>query len=130
MSQNELALQFYNLGFFNPQLTDQALATIEMMDFEGKEKCKERIQQNGTMFDQLQQMQQTMGQMAQLMAETTGDSRILQALQAQGMAGEAGTPQGGAVQQFDQNSYGEPVARGNTQADKMRERIQQSAEVK
>lgn len=130
MSQNELALQFYNLGFFNPQLTDQALATIEMMDFEGKDKCKERIQQNGTMYDQLQQMQQTMGQMAQLMAETTGDTRILQALQAQGMAGEAGTPQGGTVQQFDQNNYGEPVRRGNTQADKMRERIQQSAEVK
>ena len=53
MSQNELALQFYNLGFFNPQLTDQALATLEMMDFNGKDSVQQRIQQNGTMYQQL-----------------------------------------------------------------------------
>jgi hypothetical protein len=130
MSQNELALQFYELGFFNPQLSDQALATIEMMDFEGKDKVRERIQTNSTMFEQLQQMQQTQAQMAQLLAETTGDTRILQAVQAQ--QGGQPIPQvdGGAVRATDQNSYGEPVRRGNSQADKMRERIQQSAEVK
>ena len=130
MSQNELALQFYNLGFFNPQLTDQALATIEMMDFEGKEKVRERIQTNGTMYEQLQQMQQTVGQMAQLLANTTGDSRILQAVQAQQGGGQPVPQTEGEVQETDRNSYGEPVRRGNSQADKMRERIQQSAEVK
>ena len=131
LSQNELALQFYNLGFFNPQLSDQALATIEMMDFEGKEKVRERIQTNGTMYEQLQQMQQTMGEMAQLLANTTGDTRILQAMQAQGGGGQP-LPQAeeGAVRETDRNSYGEPVRRGNSQADKMRERIQESAEVK
>lgn len=33
MEVNELALQFYNAGFFNPQMTDQALGCLDMMDF-------------------------------------------------------------------------------------------------
>ena len=37
VSQNELALQFFNLGFFNPALADQALLCLEMMEFEGKD---------------------------------------------------------------------------------------------
>jgi len=35
MSQNELALQFYQLGFFSPEHSDQALACMSMMEFEG-----------------------------------------------------------------------------------------------
>lgn len=90
-AQNELALQFYQLGFFNPQLTDQALATIDMMDFEGKDKVRETIRNNGTMFEQLQQAQQTNLQLATLLAQTIGDTRPLQALQQQmGMAQEGG----------------------------------------
>ena len=82
-AQNELALQFYQMGFFNPQMTDQALATIDMMDFEGKEKVRETIRNNGTLFEQLQQMQQTAVQLAQVLAETTGETRPLAALQQQ-----------------------------------------------
>lgn len=82
-AQNELALQFYQIGFFNPQMTDQALATIDMMDFEGKEKVRETIRNNGTLFEQLQQMQQTAMQLAQLVADTIGDTRPLMALQQQ-----------------------------------------------
>ena len=92
MSQNELALQFYQLGMFNPQMTDQAMATIDMMDFEGKEKVKDTIRNNGTLFEQLQQMTQTANQLAQVLAETTGETRPLAALQQQqGMPVE--TPQ-------------------------------------
>lgn len=125
LSQNELALQFYNLGFFNPQLTDQALATIEMMDFEGKDAVKQRIQKNGTMYEQLQQMQQTMAQMAQVMAETTGDTRIMDALAGQN-AGQP-LPQGGTAQIDEPDANGNAL--GNSQADKMRRRIQNSTEV-
>lgn len=57
-SQNDLALQFYNLGFFNPQFTDQALNCLEMMDFDGKDALMQRIQQNGSMFQTLQQLSQ------------------------------------------------------------------------
>lgn len=89
LAQNELAMQFYSAGFFNPQLADQALATIDMMDFEGKEKVRETIRNNGTMYEQIQQMQQTMMQMADLIAGLNGDTRLLTALQQQmGMMGE------------------------------------------
>ena len=128
LSQNELALQFYNLGFFNPQLSDQALATIEMMDFEGKDKVKERIQANGTMFQQLQQMQQTMAQMAQVMAETTGDTRVMDALAQQGVAQPSPQPSGGPVRIDEPDADGREL--GNSEADKMRRRIQNSTEVR
>ncbi|MFA7255946.1 MAG: hypothetical protein WC047_00010 [Kiritimatiellales bacterium] len=63
IAQNELALSFFGRGFFNPQLSDQALACIEMMDFEGKDQTTQRIAENGTLYQQLQQM---MGQMLKL----------------------------------------------------------------
>ena len=130
LSQNELALQFYNLGFFNPQLSDQALATIEMMDFEGKEKVRDRIQENGTLYQQLQQMQQVMGQMAQVIAETTGDTRVADALAvSQGGVPAQASGSSGTAKAQDVNSMGEPVQRGNSQADKMRARVQASAGV-
>lgn len=92
-AQNELALQFYQMGFFNPQLSDQALACVDMMDFEGKEKVRETIRNNGTMYEQLQQMTQTATQLAQVLAAQTGETRPLAALQQQmGMAPEGAAP--------------------------------------
>lgn len=58
LSQNELAKEFYSAGFFNPQLSDQALACLSMMDFEGKDEIERRIAQNGTMYQQIVMMQQ------------------------------------------------------------------------
>ena len=81
LSQNELALQFFSLGFFNPQLAEQVLPTIDMMDFDGKEKVREHIQNNAMMYQQLQQMQQLVAMSAQALAEK-GDTRVLDALQA------------------------------------------------
>ena len=67
LSQNELAIQFYNAGFFNPQMADQALACLDMMDFDRKNAIMQKIQQNGTMYQQMQMMQQQlMGMAAQL----------------------------------------------------------------
>ena len=44
MSQNELALQFYNAGFFDPVNAEAALACLDMMDFDGKAMVMNRIQ--------------------------------------------------------------------------------------
>lgn len=65
MSQNELALQFFGAGFFNPQLADQALLALDMMDFNRKEFIMEKIAQNGTMFQQLMALQQQVAMMSQ-----------------------------------------------------------------
>lgn len=39
LSQNETAKECYKLGFFDPANADAALAALEMMDFEGVERC-------------------------------------------------------------------------------------------
>lgn len=59
MSQNELAIQFYQLGLMNPQAVDQALMVLGMMDFRGKDRLMQKLQAQGT-------MQQTLMQVAQI----------------------------------------------------------------
>lgn len=58
ISQNELAMQFFSMGFFNPQNTDQALMCLDLMEFEGKDALMLKISQNGTMFQKLAQYMQ------------------------------------------------------------------------
>ena len=65
MAQNELALQFYSAGFFNPQMADQALACLDMMDFDRKQFVMQTIAKNGGMYQQMLMMQQQMLTMAQ-----------------------------------------------------------------
>lgn len=62
-TQNELMLQFYQLGFFRPELADQALAALKGMDFDGKQQIVKVISQNGTMYQQLQQLQSVIVQL-------------------------------------------------------------------
>ena len=72
MSQNELALQFYGAGFFNPQMADQALTCLEMMDFDRKQFIMQRIAQNGGMYQQMLMMQQQMMSLAQMVDSQRG----------------------------------------------------------
>lgn len=58
VSQNELALQFYQMGFFAPQQVDQALAALQMMDFDSKDSVRQMVARNGDMHTKLAQMQE------------------------------------------------------------------------
>ena len=58
VAQNELALQFFQLGFFNPQMVDQSLMCLEMMDFDDKDIIMQKISQMGTMQQKLLQYMQ------------------------------------------------------------------------
>ena len=78
MSQNELALQFYGAGFFNPQMADQALACLDMMDFDRKSSIMQKIAQNGGMYQQMLMMQQQMLQMAQMLDQVKGSNMAQQ----------------------------------------------------
>ena len=53
VSQNELAIQLFQMGFFNQNMTDQAIMCLDIMDFEGKEAIKQKIVQNGTLREKL-----------------------------------------------------------------------------
>ena len=57
MAQNELAKELYNLAFFDPQRAEMTLGALELMDFDGIEKVKERVQQGQTLLNVLQQIQ-------------------------------------------------------------------------
>lgn len=97
MAQNELALQLFGAGLFNPQLSDQAMLTIGMMDFDGKDKLLQSIQRNGTMAQMLQMMQQY----SMALAAKYNDKQAL--MQLQGMA----QSMGGGMQQMAAG-FGQP----------------------
>ena len=92
MSQNELALQFYSAGFFNPQMADQALACLDMMDFDRKQFIMQKIAQNGGMYQQMLMMQQQMLSMAQMI-----DPAMAEQMAAGIMGGQPAPMMGGAA---------------------------------
>ena len=100
MSQNELALQFFGAGFFNPELADQALACLDMMDFDRKDFVTSKIEQNGTMYQQILQLQQQMIMLAQMVDQSRGTN-----LAEQISAGILGQPTPAAIdRQMTQDS--------------------------
>ncbi len=72
VAQNELAKELYHMGFFNPEISDQALMALKMMDFEGREEVMRDVSSNGTMLKQMQQMQMQISQMAAVIDRMTG----------------------------------------------------------
>jgi len=61
MAQNELALQFYQMGFFNPAMADQALLCLDMMDFDGKDALVQKIIQQGMAYQAMMAAMPTAG---------------------------------------------------------------------
>ena len=47
LSQNEMAMQFYTAGLFDPARSTEALTALDMMDFNGKSALVEKVRQNG-----------------------------------------------------------------------------------
>ncbi len=47
LSQNEMAMQFYSAGLFDPARSTEALTALDMMDFNGKSALVEKVRQNG-----------------------------------------------------------------------------------
>ena len=86
VSNNELALQFFNLGFFNPNMAEQAQMCLEMMDFDGRDTIMQMISKNARLFQMcVFYMQNTM-----LMAQAAGNAMLARQaamdMQALGMA--------------------------------------------
>ncbi len=49
MEQNENAKELYKLGFFNPDRAQESMMALEMMDFEGIETVREKVQEGQTL---------------------------------------------------------------------------------
>lgn len=89
MAQNELALQFFQLGFFQPQMVDQALATLDMMDFDGKDSIVQKIQENADLAERLAQWQQMALAVADRYDPSLGQALAEQVLMEGGQAVQA-----------------------------------------
>lgn len=72
MEQNERAKELYGLGFFNPERAQEALGALDMMDFEGIDKVRDKVQQGQTLLNICQQMSRQMDQMAVIIQSLTG----------------------------------------------------------
>ena len=131
MSQNELALQFFGAGFFNPQIADQALACLDMMDFDRKQFVMQKIAQNGGMYQQMMAMQQQMVMLAQMVDQARG-SNIAEQLMAQFGGGAPVAPIDGTnpaqnVEQTEALGGKEGTAEASN-TKKARERVAQSTD--
>jgi len=58
VSQNELAMQLFRLGLFDPRLADQALLCLQLMEFEGKDALVQKVARSGDLWQKLQQYMQ------------------------------------------------------------------------
>ena len=130
MSQNELALQFFGAGFFNPQMADQALACLDMMDFDRKQFIMQKIAQNGGMYQQMLMMQQQMLQLAQIVDQAKG-TNIAEQIAAGITGGTAPAPMmggqaSGNVEETEALGGNEKDEATNTK--KARERVAQSTD--
>lgn len=94
VSQNELAIQLFQLGFFSPNMTDQALLCLDIMDFDGKDSVIQKVSKLGGMMQMLQ-MYMPMAMQYALQTNPMTAQRIAIDMQRLGMAAPA--PQGGAV---------------------------------
>ena len=100
VTQNELALQFFQMGFFNPQMTDQALMCLDLMEFDGKDGVMQKVAQNGTMFQKLIQYMQ----LALMLAQQAAPEYVEQIAQDMMMTTGGAAPQmGGGSPQMMQS---------------------------
>ena len=76
MANNELMLDFWNRGFFSPQMADQALLCLKMMDIDNKDQLIQEISQNA-------QMLQQMMMLAQMVDEAHGTTEVTEGIMAQ-----------------------------------------------
>lgn len=90
MAQNELAKEMYQMGFFNPQLAEQAMTAFEIMDFDGQEKVKDRVQEGQTLINQMQAMQQQMLKLGTIVYRLTGEDVLGIASTQSGVQGSKG----------------------------------------
>ena len=113
VTQNELALQFFNMGFFNPQLADQAILCLEMMEFEGKDAIMQKVSQNGLMLQKLIYYMQLAMQFAQVAAPQMADAiaqDVMTTLGGTAMVGGAGVS--GNMYQGDHIAEGRKMESG------------------
>lgn len=76
MEENERAKELYAMGFFNPEKATESLLALEMMDFEGIDKVKEKVQEGQTLLNIVQQLSIQNQQMAMMLGLNVGQPQM------------------------------------------------------
>lgn len=71
MEGNQRASELYGMGFFDPNRAQEAIAALEMMEFEGIDKVRDTVKQGNTLFNMVQQQNQIIQQMAGMLGLQT-----------------------------------------------------------
>lgn len=125
-SQNETAKELYQMGLFAPDNATSALVCLDMMEFEGKEKIKQQIQQNDTFMQQFQQMQQ-------LIIQLSPEAAVQMGLIAPNQIMMTQNANNGATGVSDEGSAEDRAAKKTTNTDRLdraREKARSASEVK
>lgn len=133
LAQNELAKELYGAGFFNPDIADQTLIAMKMMEFEGKDKVISQVSENQTLLQENQMLKSNIVQLANVLA-MSGDENS--AAMAQAIAQKYGSMDGqqpqlnmAAGRNVEINSLGAEQAT-NTIADKAKKQAQDRTNVR
>lgn len=110
MAQNELAKEMYNMGFFNPQLAEQSMTALELMDFDGIEVVKDKVQQGQTLMNVVNQMSQELAMLKSVMGINTPNGMAMPAPNNAQMGGGMGQAQKRATTET-MTGYGERLAK-------------------
>ncbi len=134
VAQNQDILNLFGMGFFNPSMADQALACLENLEIEGKERLIQKISMNRTLLQTVQQMQPILLQLATWVDELKG-TQIVQSLAQSGLLGDVKT--GGisgippAMSANTTNPLGNMVSgSGHPTVDKAKKQVGEAAEIK
>ena len=125
VSQNEMALQFFQLGFFNPQLTDQSLLCLEIMDFDGKDGIMQKVAQMGTMYQKLMQYMQLALTLAEAVDPAAADMIAQDIMQTMGGAAPMG---GGNAQMFQSDNIKGIGKKESTRVENARSRSNEASQ--
>lgn len=133
LSQNELMIQLYQLGVFNPQMADQALVLIDGMDFENKNAIKTKIGRNATMYQQLQQMQQQLAQVSAMLDAQTGGNmgeQTVQGAQINEQQNPSKEASDGDLTKLQTNSLASQNPKAQTAQESAKKKVQNTTRVK
>lgn len=117
MAQNELAKELYSLGLFEPERAEPAMTCLEMMEFDGDDKVKQKVQQGQTLMNVINGLTQKVNQLNALLMQTSGVDAVGGTVVNDMGAGARGVPNGNTIANAKMNAdkanmtaYGERLA--------------------
>ena len=123
MAANELALQLLNAGVFNPQMADQSLLLLDMMDFDRKDERVQKVQMMQTLQNQLIMWQQMALKLASQADPALAEEMAMNLGGGQMMPQSPGSVDPGAIKRAASDGTGE-----NKIVEKARERAENASQ--